>query len=466
MKRWILISAGVALIVVVGALTLLPSSARTELAAFSEKYTELVESYQRGEDGSLGENRWDLVERLIAMVDAVREAEQDVPVEDRADLDMISWGMDGTAEARQRALAAILEYEQRGLPELLDEIAGSERFLRPAQDAFAINWLLPELTPMRVATRVSAARMHLALEAGDSGEAARAFEHMLALGRAATDTPFLINSLVGAAIAVRALDQLSTAIIEGALEPADLRLFRDGLERQLPLRPFVMALEGEALAQRDIVRMVYDHPERSPAQVVLELWAGQGERSRAAAWLEVRGRWGGLATREQAIESMREVNARMVAAARRAPHEMVEAMQEVGGDVTTLSPRQSLAPLTMPSLERAAHQYLAQEAMVDGVRLMLALEEYRAARGGYPEALNELEPEYVESLPRDPFTGEMFIYRLLAPGEDVHGRPYLLYSTGLNRTDDGGRMEEQQGRRMRSGATLDHVINRVREGRE
>ena len=65
--------------------------------------------------------------------------------------------------------------------------------------------------------------------------------------------------------------------------------------------------------------------------------------------------------------------------------------------------------------------------------ITLALRAYTVERGGYPNELRQLVPDYLRSLPADPFgpKDESFVYRLVDGG-------YVLYSLGPNRRDDGG----------------------------
>jgi hypothetical protein len=69
------------------------------------------------------------------------------------------------------------------------------------------------------------------------------------------------------------------------------------------------------------------------------------------------------------------------------------------------------------------------------VRLLiydLTIRLYRADHDRLPERLEQLAPKYLRQLPDDPFTGRPLIYR-------PQGASYLLYSTGPDLDDDGGR---------------------------
>lgn len=63
--------------------------------------------------------------------------------------------------------------------------------------------------------------------------------------------------------------------------------------------------------------------------------------------------------------------------------------------------------------------------------LTLAIERYRLSQNALPSSLNDLVPAYIDSIPTDPFTGKGLLY--------IHGaNGYIIYSVGVNRTDDGG----------------------------
>src|SRR5262249_46050797 len=66
------------------------------------------------------------------------------------------------------------------------------------------------------------------------------------------------------------------------------------------------------------------------------------------------------------------------------------------------------------------------------VHVAFALAAYQRDHGRYPAKLAELAPRYLEKIPDDLFAEKPLIYRL-------EGQGYLLYSVGINGTDDGGR---------------------------
>lgn len=72
----------------------------------------------------------------------------------------------------------------------------------------------------------------------------------------------------------------------------------------------------------------------------------------------------------------------------------------------------------------------------DGVVVGIALELFRRANGDYPYTLDELVPEFLESVPVDIFDGRPLRFMMAGPESPV------VYSVGTDRDDDGGRMPD------------------------
>ena len=68
----------------------------------------------------------------------------------------------------------------------------------------------------------------------------------------------------------------------------------------------------------------------------------------------------------------------------------------------------------------------------------IALERYRIWNNAYPGTLQQLGPELLRSLPHDFMDGRPLRYRLT---EDGH---FVLYSVGLDGTDDGGTLQQRR----------------------
>lgn len=80
-------------------------------------------------------------------------------------------------------------------------------------------------------------------------------------------------------------------------------------------------------------------------------------------------------------------------------------------------------------------KFLHLHATIRMASLACALERFRIANARYPERLEELVPQFIGKLPHDPCDGQPFRYRITPEG-------YLLYSIGMDRKDDGGKVND------------------------
>jgi hypothetical protein len=88
--------------------------------------------------------------------------------------------------------------------------------------------------------------------------------------------------------------------------------------------------------------------------------------------------------------------------------------------------------MTLPGIQATLTSGAWSEASRQMALAALGVERYRRDHGGqFPATLAELVPTYLDEVPIDPFDGQPIRYR---PG----GTNVLLYSVGVDRTDNGG----------------------------
>ena len=89
--------------------------------------------------------------------------------------------------------------------------------------------------------------------------------------------------------------------------------------------------------------------------------------------------------------------------------------------------------LILPSLARASQilEYATQQR--DAALTAVALELYRRQHGSWPTSLEALSPRFLPLVPRDRYDGHALKYRVTEDGP-------VLYSVGVDRDDDGGRL--------------------------
>jgi hypothetical protein len=96
------------------------------------------------------------------------------------------------------------------------------------------------------------------------------------------------------------------------------------------------------------------------------------------------------------------------------------------------SPYKLLAAVGIPNFVRAWQTTAHNQTMVNEAQIACALERYKLANGNYPETLDALAPQFIETIPHDIIGGQPLHYRRTDDGK------FLLYSVGWNETDDGG----------------------------
>jgi hypothetical protein len=111
--------------------------------------------------------------------------------------------------------------------------------------------------------------------------------------------------------------------------------------------------------------------------------------------------------------------------------------QQGGGPYEVLFRILLRVPYTSPedllrNLADFAGKCALAQCSVDLARVACALERYRLATGQFPDTLDALAPRFIAKLPHDVINGQPLKYRRTDDGQ------FILFSVGLNETDDGG----------------------------
>lgn len=88
--------------------------------------------------------------------------------------------------------------------------------------------------------------------------------------------------------------------------------------------------------------------------------------------------------------------------------------------VKRLSEENTLAAGIIPDFVEAETRFAIRDAKVRLARVIVALEQYKNATGGYPESLLALVPRYLPEKPLDPFSGKLLQYPLTREGHGLH----------------------------------------------
>jgi hypothetical protein len=89
--------------------------------------------------------------------------------------------------------------------------------------------------------------------------------------------------------------------------------------------------------------------------------------------------------------------------------------------------------MLLPGLQGVAQRFARFEARRRAAATAIAVERFRLAHDGHlPATLDELKPQFLTEVPKDPFDGQPLRFKPLATG-------FVVYSIGANRVDDGGK---------------------------
>lgn len=121
----------------------------------------------------------------------------------------------------------------------------------------------------------------------------------------------------------------------------------------------------------------------------------------------------------------------VIEASRLPPRERLAAGPRIEQQVMDAPPYARLTKLLMPALSRVLVEDVKAHALLAVADTALAIELWRLEHGDWPESLDRLVPELLESVPEDPFSEAVLLYARTLDGA-------VVYSVGQDGFDDGG----------------------------
>jgi hypothetical protein len=147
--------------------------------------------------------------------------------------------------------------------------------------------------------------------------------------------------------------------------------------------------------------------------------------------------------------------------------------------VASMDWRHPIQRLVLPSIGHISFVQDAMRSEVQGTRLMLAIELFADRKGRYPQSLDELVPDVLNSIPIDAMSAAGFMYTtqlgnqpylvyVRDDGQDdttqSGNQSYLLYTVGGDGQDDKGKQAPQprDAFELNRGGGFDFVFNQDR----
>lgn len=415
---------------------------------YRAKLRELVQQHA-GVSRSDGEEAWALLVEILDQVDQIhsnlegRIAENGFEARDEYDQGSIEYDRVYYRRAFpanvQREIDAIARIRNEGVFDLLQKFVASSPGIGPlgpdlplSADIFKLH-----LPKARMLAQLLIASMRVSLTEGDYQQVAARCEEALALSSTISYQGTLIDYLVAMAIEQLTLTELRYELNDAALDEVTCQRILVAL-RQHDLASIELPIEGERICIYDNLQWSFSDDGNGDGYLVSSLVEfitpgfTEPEHTLISAttsrfFYPSRAEFLGLADR-----MIDDCLARSLL------------LQSSGFSGTLpltrpssdFSDRYSIVTLVVESLQKTVDRQPSRWVSREGTRIMLAIEAFYARHSRWPGALDELVPDILPKTPIDPIHGGTFGYRLV--DNDRFGRPYILYSFGLDATDDVG----------------------------
>jgi hypothetical protein len=281
-----------------------------------------------------------------------------------------------------------------------------------------ISTLIPS-QDARMAANLLRLRAALLAQEGRADEALEATRGVLVAARSVGDEPFMISQLIRMSCAMMAGQALERVLAQGEPSPAELQKMQELLEAEAAEPVLVYAARGERASMNELMKVLKSR-EVSPSVI----GGSQGFR----AGFDLVGPTLAQTSHGRILRMMTEE----VEIAKLPPEQQAEPAQALEKKVKEAKARYDvIVGLLMPTFQKISESYRREQAYLRCAVVAVAAERYRRDHGGWPAALGELAPRYIEKLPNDPYDGQPLRYKRLADG-------VVVYSVGADKKDDGG----------------------------
>ncbi len=379
--------------------------------------------------------------------------------------------LDGSpAVVRERTREVIARLEAEGAFDRMDAALQRAVIVAPVHD-HAFSQMAPYQSNLRDLVRLREARAHLLLQEGRFAEAYEDLRQQLRLASALSRQGGATEYGFADGVAVRTAGFMSAALTHGDIPAEDAEILLGMLDEHCRLAPPGDAVRTELHRVSHLIQWQYTDDGNGDGRYVVcaaddppMCCMSTGPVDKPHPIDNLAGRL--MPSKKEEMRRTETVFARF--------ESLAAASFDQRGEWRPLIEdlRDRLQEERCFHASSAAHRLAGfidardrSATMLDGIRLHLAIESYRARHGRLPSALAELAPSILPAIPTDSLTGADFCYRLCQDGEEDRNRRYLLYSIGTDGTDDGGRPHpERPGDALLKDRAVacDYVINAPR----
>jgi len=348
-------------------------------------------------------------------------------------IDITGW----TEAQREEGAKLIQSKEVKEWYAILEKAALRPRYGNNPDWSQGPSMRLPNLGKYRTMFRVLAIK---AAFEGQSGNTNQAFDTILTgleINNKLKDEPTLITQLVRVACDMILIDELERLANVSEIPKEQTHLLMTELSLSTDAAPWVKSIDSERIGMG---MWVYDLTMHASAKDLMPLLSCMSDSrisysdARILAWI--------IPVVRPVFKKDMVIYHNLMSKTR---HNFEVPYYQIA-DTIKQSPRENRIPqyavitcLTYPNLDILRQRVARYQAEAEVCRVGLALKLYKQKSGTYPDTLDRLTPEFMESIPVDPFTGKPLVYRKTGDG-------FLLYSLGPNLKDDGGKPGARSGK--------------------
>jgi len=293
--------------------------------------------------------------------------------------------------------------------------------------------LLPHISDIRAVSLMTGLRATARLDDGQGDAALSDWKLGMRLCDAMKNEPFLISHLVFLSMLNNSLATVQEGLARHAWSPEQLQEMERTLSGINVFASLKSALVCERAGAISTMEYLKEH-SREASQLFADCGLGGGAGSMPPGFISYNQITYCELFDRFFLASIDE-NARRIK-----PHLGDDMENEImrrkaGYPFNLIEARRSvIVMLMMPALGQAVQKDARIQAAIDHTRIACALERMRIAGGNapYPEALDQLVPEFLPAMPHDPINGQPYNYRRES------GDGYVIYGVGVNDKDDGG----------------------------
>lgn len=278
--------------------------------------------------------------------------------------------------------------------------------------------ILPFLSSWRNFAQAVATCSRVAAENGNVESAARHLTLASRLPAALTRRTTAVEHLYGLEIVESISREFDFICARAELTPLTLTTLNEVLAKLSNLGDSAVAIDGARLSTRDLVFQAHTRRGRYIPSVGNQITSFSWPRDPIEIGDRLKDASGYLApSRSESLEFADVLFDKYEAAAREPdPAARERLYRSVFDSITSESDRYDFLSQVFPDLEGFVESYWETRARITALGILLAMAEHRLDHGDWPETLDQLVPEYLESIPMNLLTGEPFEYDL-EPGQ-------------------------------------------------